>query len=258
MGEEGVSCNLGGRTSQRCEGLVRARLDRGTRRRGSETRTALATAASIVTRPVGTVTLVAVGIALALPGVTQASPSPDPSPQAAPSSGGAPAPDPAPQARSSSSSGSSVGASPTSGPRFSNSSSSSSSSGDGSSSGSAPVVIQPSISGAAVAEPSTSSHRSSRGTPSTVDQVPLRSVPLKRAAHKTHSVAHRAATPRTGVPHRGVYRHFYAIPALTVLSPRLTGSARNGVLLLLGAGAFLVLAGASGSLMRMLRRPGRG
>jgi hypothetical protein len=238
------------RTSQSCEGLVRARLSWGRRRGGSESRTALATAASIVTRTAGTVAFVIVALALALPGVAQASPKPDPTPQAAPSSGGGPSPDPAPQAHSSSSN-SSASPSSTSGQTVSGPSSSS---GEASYPASSPVVVQPSISGVAVAEPSTSTTHSSGGGAATGDQVPLKSLALQRAAHTTKRAArHHATDPRIHLQ-PSFLRHLISLPALTVFNARLPAPARNGLLLLLGAGALFVLAAASGSLLRIIRR----
>jgi hypothetical protein len=242
------------RISQGCEGLVRARPNWRTRRGGSETRTALADiAANIVFRLAGSLVLGLVGFALALPSIAQASPKPDPTPQAAPSTGSGPSPDPAPQAHSSSSSGSSVSAPSTS---YSSIGNSSSSSGKGSSSVTPPVVIQPSISGAAVAEPSIPTHASTTSTSSAANQGALRTVPLRHQARtRAHLTRHHSTQPGVRIQ-PSLFRRFFALPALSLLKAgiRLPSAPGNGLLFLLGAGAFFVLAAASGSLLRMLRR----
>jgi hypothetical protein len=236
---------------------VRARLDWRTRRGGSETRMALADiAATIVSRSAGLFVLGIVGLALAIPGVAQASPKPDPAPQAAPTHSGGPSPDPAPTARSSSSSGSSVSAPSTPGPTVGSSSSSSSSQSTGSSSATGtPIVVQPSISGAAVAEP-TAPADASTGSSTTARTGRLKTIPLRRETHTTARPArHHTALPGVGIQ-LSFWRHFFPLPGLAVLNARLPASPSDGLLLLVGAGAFFVLAAASGSLLRMLTRAG--
>jgi hypothetical protein len=84
----------------------------------------------------------------------------------------------------------------------------------------------------------------------------LRTVPLRRQAHTTTRPArHHTALPSVRIQ-ASLWRHFFPLPGLAVLNARLPASPSDGLLLLLGAGAFFVLAAASGSLLRMLTRTG--
>jgi hypothetical protein len=182
-----------------------------------------------------------VTFALAAPSAQAASPhaSPDPSPQAAPSpSGGGPGPDPAPQA---------APAPVTSAPVTSASSSASS----------APVVPRPTSSGIGVASPVTGG-----GSTTTAATAPIQPSP---SVHKSlrHAVHHAQRPPAwVAVVTRQLTTPWRKDPLLATTaagaqsngSPQPSTPPRNGLLLLLGSAALAVLALASGSMLRLLRR----
>lgn len=174
---------------------------------------------------------VVVSFALTSPAARGASNlSPDPSPQAAPAtSGGSPAPDPAPQAA------------PAARPTQSASASQSP----------APVVPRPTASGIGVGSTSTSGG----STVTTANPVIQPSPPVRRHIRRA---VHRVRRPAVWVADvaRQVTAPWHQNPLLSAAgaTSQPTASARNGLLLLLGAAALAVLALASGSMLRLLRR----
>jgi hypothetical protein len=157
-------------------------------------------------------------------------PSPDPAPHAAPAAGGGgnPSPDPAPQPAPASSPISAAPAQPA-----------------------APVVPRPSSSGIGVAAPA-SSHSS---TPTTATAAIKPSVPARRSKrHVVHYGRRPAAWVATAA--RQVRTPWHADPLLAgaAASSQPTPAQRNGLLLLLGSAALAVLAVASASMLRLLRR----
>ena len=158
--------------------------------------------------------------------------SPDPAPQASPAANsGSPAPDPAPVASPTDSTGSATSTQTT-----------------------APVVPHATSSGIGVA--SSSSHATQ--TPSVRT---TQSAPAIRASPVIRRPARAAATRANRQPHRvPVVMHHLANPwrlnwfSPTGVAARAVTSPRNGLLLLFGAIALAVLALASGSMLRLLRR----
>jgi hypothetical protein len=127
-------------------------------------------------------------------------------------------------------------------------------------------VAQPSGGGVSLAGPTFTRPSSSSPRPSgsTANSVPVRSVPLaraSRAASKHRHLARRAAVSRsTPAPHpTSLWRHLHAVWTLpATVRALLPLPHRGGLLLLFGAVALFVLAGASASFMRMLTRMGAG
>jgi hypothetical protein len=163
-------------------------------------------------------------------------PSPDPAPHAAPAAGGGgnPSPDPAPQPAPASSPVSAAPAQPAAPVQSA-----------------APVVPRPSSSGIAVAAPA-SSHSS---TPTTATAAIKPSVPARRSKrHVVHYGRRPAAWVATAA--RQVRTPWHADPLLAgaAASSQPTPAQRNGLLLLLGSAALAVLAVASASMLRLLRR----
>ena len=244
------------------------------RHRGSETRIARACAASIPARSGGALTCTLCLALLALAGPARAAPQPQaapavssssPSPDAAP---GAASPTPAsPSGNAASSSSSSVSTPPPA-----STSSPVAKTAAPAEQPAAPAVPQASGVGLGLAGPSVARAPSSQQHPTTTtpgNRVPVRSVPVVRSAKIAH---HRGSGQKARhLPHRTdlsaaavtrfsePWRHFLtASSPVAALRSLLPLPRRSGLLLLFGAIALFVLAGASASLMRMLVRAGGG
>lgn len=161
----------------------------------------------------------------------------------------APSPDPAPQAGSS---GQSTARSPDPTPQAPATHSSAS----GGSSGSPVTVLPPTTAGGlAIAAPSSSAPRSTSTTSEAVVQPQSPARPSRHASHLRVSHRHRRPVPTAthhaiSVPRPEVGAHQLAV------ATRAATSSRTGLLLLLGAVAMFVLALASGSMLKLLRRMG--
>jgi hypothetical protein len=155
--------------------------------------------------------------------------SPDPAPHARSSSGGGnPAPDPSPQATPSSSAVSAAPPQPV-----------------------APVVPRPTSSGIGVI----SSAQSGGSTTTTATTAIQPSVPVRRSIRRTvHHARHRAAWVATVARQVTTPWHVDPLLAGAAVSTQPTAPQRNGLLLLLGSAAMAVLALASASMLRLLRR----
>lgn len=227
-------------------GAVRARLNWRTRRGRFETGTALATAAFIVARFAGTVTLVVIGLTLALPSVAQASPpKPDAAPQAGSSSGSGRSPDPSPHAQASSQS------STNSAPSGQQSAPSSALSQQPSQ-----AAVLPSTAGTpelGLTQGATGTHTTKRTT--TTPIIQLRATTRHRTASSTRQRRRTAA--HATIPQLNIGSLWHGSDPFHAQTAALTSpvsSHSDGLVLLFGALGLTVLVLASGSLLRVLVR----
>lgn len=234
-----------------------------TRQGGFGTRICRASAASILARSGGTLVCALVLALVILAGAANAAtPQPDPSPQ--PTATSSPSPDPVPgsgpSARSATATSSASSAStPPPPPVVSTSSPPAQQPAQA-----APAVPQASGSGVGLAAPTITRRSStpSRSADATAErQLPVKVVPVRRPAHKSKDlrIYNPVAAARAVRSAASPWRHLFAVPQpMAAVRSLLPLSRRSGLLLLVGAIALFVLAGASASLMRMLMRTGAG
>jgi hypothetical protein len=162
-----------------------------------------------------------------------AAPAPDPAPQATQAgSGQAPNPDPAPQAPTQQST-------PPAAP-----------------STSVTVLPHPSTGEVAVAPPSSSQpHATTTTATAPVIHAAKPAHAARPAARSGRRRGHRHVAPPPKRPPKPA-SHPRVITFQPTPAPRASGSTRSGMLLLFGAGAMFVLALASASMLRLLRRMG--